>query len=140
MSHDYINDAFGEVVETAPKYREVENDAIKLLSGIAKSRISYDEIFEGFESVRKRMAELDDNTIGPGYPLWLSDFLAFHFLKWRDWYMLRKIHTEQPEKFNTEALRRRYHEIERMEHDKSFFETCRYCLSELRHKITTPDE
>lgn len=140
MSYDYINDTFGEVVETAPKYREVENDAIKLLLRIAESRISYDEIFEGFEAVRRRMVELDDNTVGPGDPLWLSEFLAFHFLKWRDWYLLQKMYTEHPEKFNTEALQRRYREIKQMGHDKSFFETCKYCLMELKHKIKTPDE
>lgn len=80
------------------------------------------------------MAELNDHTIGQGYPFWLSDFLAFHFLKWRDWYLLQKIYTEQPEKFNTEALQMRFHEIKKMEYDKSFFETCKFCLKRLKHK------
>jgi len=134
MSCDYINDAFGEAVKTSPKYQEVENEAIKLLLGIVKIRISYDEIFEGFESVARRLVELDDDTIRPGYPLWLSKFFAFHFIKRRDWYLLRKMYTEQPEKFNTAALQMRYREIEQMELDESFFETCKYCLRKLRHK------
>lgn len=140
MSYDYINDTFGEVVKTSPKYQDVENEAIKLLLGIVQSRISYDEIFEGFESVARRLVELDDDTIRPGDPLWLSKFLAFHFIKWRDWYLLRKMYTEQPEKFNTEALQMKYREIEQMGLDESFFETCRYCLSELKHKVKAQGE
>ncbi len=140
MSYDYINDTFGEVVKTSPKYQEVENEAIKLLLRIARNSIAFDEIFEGFESVRRRLVELDDNTTGPGYPLWLSKFLAFHFLKWRDWYWLQKMDTEPPEQFNTEALQMEYHEIKQMGIDESFFETCKYCLNELKHKIKTLDE
>ncbi len=135
MSYDYINDTFGEVVKTSPKYQEVEDQAIRLLLGIAKNSISYDEIFEGFEAVRRRMVELDDNTVRQGDPLWLSEFLAFHFLKWRDWYLLQKMYTEHPEQFNTKALKMEYQEIKEMEIDKSFFDTCANCLRELRHKI-----
>ncbi len=140
MSYDYINDTFGEVVKTSPKYQEVENEAIKLLLGVVKNCISYDEIFEGFESVRRRLVELDDHTTGPGYPLWLSEFLAFHFLKWRDWYLLQKMYKEHPEQFNTEDMQMEYQEIKEMEIDESFFETCTYCLRELRHKIKTLGE
>ncbi len=134
MSHDYIYDTFGEVVKTSPKYQEVENEAIKLLLRISRNSISYDKIFEGFELARRRLVELDDNRIGPGYPLWLSKFLAFHFLKWRDWYLLQKIYIEQPEQFNTEDMQMGYREIKQMGLDESFFETCKYCLKELKHK------
>lgn len=135
MSQDYINDTFGEHVSTLPKYQKVENKAIKLLVGISEKTIAYDEIYNEFESVRRAMVELDDNTIGPGYPLWLSKFLAFHFMKWRDWYMLQKIYKEQPEQFDTDEAQERYNEIKQMELDEVFFKTCRYCLGELGHKI-----
>ena len=140
MSYDYINDTFGEYVKTSPKYQEVEAQAIKLLERIVKESIAYDTIYDGFETIRRRMVELDDNTIGPGYPLWLSKFLAFHFLKWRDWYMLQKMYAEQPEKFSTEELQTRYREIVKMDLDKSLYETCKYCLKELTHKTHNFDE
>ena len=140
MSYDYINDTFGEYVKTSPKYQEVEMQAIKLLEGIAEGSVEYKSIYEGFEAVRRKMVELDDNTIGPGYPLWLSNFLAFHFLKWRNWYMLQKMYAEQPEKFSTEELQTRYREMVKMDFDKSFYETCKFCLKELRHKTRNIDE
>ena len=140
MSYDYINDTFGEFVKTSPKYQEVEMQAIKLLKGIVEKRIAYDTIYEGFEAVRRKMIELDDNTIGPGFPLWLPKFLAFHFLKWRDWYMLQKMYPEEPEQFNTEALQARYRKIVEMHLDESFYESCKCCLSELTHKMSNLDE
>lgn len=140
MSYDYINDTFGEFVKTSSKYQEVEMQAIKLLKRIVEKSIAYDSIYEGFEVVRRKMVELDDNTIGPGYPLWLSKFLAFHFLKWRDWYVLQKMYAEQPEKFSTEELQTSYREIVKMDLDTSFYETCKYCLKELRHKTHNLDE
>ena len=69
MSYDYINDTFGEFVKTLPKYQEVEMQAIKLLKRIVEKSIAYDTIYEGFEVVRRKMVEFDDNTITPGYPL-----------------------------------------------------------------------
>jgi hypothetical protein len=140
MSYDYINDTFGEFVKTSPKYQEVEMQAIKLLKGIVEKSIAYDAIYEGFEVVRRKMVELDDNTNSPGYPLWLSKFLAFNFLKWRDWYMLQKMYAEEPEKFSTQALQARYQEIVEMRLDESFYETCKYCLNELSHKMCNLDE
>lgn len=135
MSFDYIYDTFGEYIETTPRYREVENKAIRLLMRIARDEISHDAIYEGFEEVRKTMLELDDHVIRPGDPLWLTQFLTFHYFKWRDWYILNKIYTEQPERFNTEELQARYHEISQMEHDQGFFNICRTCLEELSHKV-----
>ena len=140
MSYDYINDTFGEFVKTSPKYQEVEMQAIKLLKRIVEKSIAYDTIYEDFEVVRRKMVEFDDNTISPGYPLWLSKFLAFHFSKWRDWYMLQKMYAEEPEKFSTQALQARYQEIVEMRLDESFYETCKYCLNELSHKMCNLDE
>lgn len=136
MSFDYINDTFGELTETLPKYREVERQAIMLLVEVVERKINSDAIYEGFEAVRVKMVELDDNTIEPGYPLWLSKFLAFHFIKWRDWYLLKKMHTECPERFDTEELQQKYSEIEAIRYDDTFYETCRYCVEELGFKVT----
>lgn len=140
MSYDYINDTFGENVKTLPKYQEVENEAIRLLIGIADDNIAYDAIYDGFEAVRRKMLELDDYTIEPGYPMWLSKFLAFHFLKWRNWYILQKVYSDHPEKFDTEESQTKYREISNMGLDDSFFETCRYYLSELKHKTKKINE
>ena len=128
MSYDYINDTFGEFVKTLPKYQEVEMQAIKLLKRIVEKSITYDTIYEGFEVVRRKMVEFDDNTISPGY------------LKWRDWYLLQKMYAEEPEKFSTQALQARYQEIVEMRLDESFYETCKYCLNELSHKMCNLDE
>ena len=73
-------------------------------------------------------------------PFCYCAILAFHFLKWRDWYMLQKMYAEEPEKFNTEALQARYREIVEMRLDKSFYDTCKYCLNELTHKMSNLDE
>ena len=128
MSYDYINDTFGEFVKTSPKYQKVEMQAIKLLKRIVEKSIAYDTIYEGFEVVRRKMDEFDDNTISPGY------------LKWRDWYLLQKMCAEEPEKFSTQALQARYQEIVEMRLDESFYETCKYCLNELSHKMCNLDD
>ena len=140
MSYNYINDTLGEFVKTSPKYQEVEMQAIKLLKRIVEKSIAYDTIYEGFEVVRRKMVEFDDNTISPGYPLWLSKFLAFYFLKWRYWYLLQKMYAEEPKNFSTQALQARYQEIVEMRLDESFYETCKYFLNELSHKMCNLDE
>lgn len=138
MAYDYINDTFGESVETLPKYKKVEMNAIELLVKISNKQIAYNSIFEGFEEVNKEMADFNDYTIGPGYPLWLSEFLAFHYLKWRDWYFLQKMYLEHPEKFSTKELQAEYHKIAMLNHDEAFFIVCRTCAKKLEHKIHKP--
>ena len=140
MAYEYINDTFGENVETLPKYKEVEKKAIELLVKISNKKISYDDIYEGFEQVNKTMADLNDNTIGPGYPLWLSKFLAFNYLKWRDWYLLQKMYLEQPEKFSSNKIQAMYREIAMMNHDEAFFSVCRTCAKKLEHKLHKPNK
>ena len=54
--------------------------------------------------------------------------------------MLQKMYAEQPEKFSTEELQTRYREMVKMDFDKSFYETCKFCLKELRHKTRNIDE
>ncbi len=54
--------------------------------------------------------------------------------------MLQKMYAEQPEKFSTEELQTRYREMVKMDFDESFYETCKFCLKELRHKTRNIDE
>lgn len=54
--------------------------------------------------------------------------------------MLQKIYAEEPEKFSTQALQASYQEIVEMRLDESFYETCKYCLNELSHKMCNLDE
>lgn len=143
MSHEYLDDLFGEQVETSPKYVEAEQKAIKMLwkiSTLPREKLSYDEIYEGFETVRKEFVELVDNTVEPGQPLWLSKFLSFNFLKWADWYMLRKAFTEHREQFDSEKSVNKYYEIEQMGHDEIFFKKCEYYFGKLHHKIAVKKE
>ncbi len=145
MSYEYLDDLFGEHVKTSPKYVEVEQKAIKMLwqiSALPRQELSYDEIFEGFESVRREYVELIGNTVESGQPLWLSNFLSYHFLEWANWYMLRKAFTERPEQFNSEELVNKYREIEQMDYDGKFFEKCKYCFDagKLYRKLEKTDK
>lgn len=148
MSYEYLDDLFGEQVETSPKYVKVELKAIEMLWRIIYldphnlQFSDYDEIYECFESIREEYIELIDHTVEPGQPLWLSNFLSYHFLEWADWYMLRKAYTEQPEQFNSEELVNKYRKIEQMDYDGKFFEKCKYCFytGKLYRKLEKADK
>ena len=51
------------------------------------------------------------------YPLWLNQFGANVFLRWRNWHNLRKAHQTCPEKFNTPELEAQYKNVEAMNYD-----------------------
>ena len=58
------------------------------------------------------------NVIDEDTPLWLNPFGANVFLRWRDWYNLRKTYQTYPEKFNTPELEAQYKSIESMNYDE----------------------
>lgn len=135
MSFDYLDDLFGKRVKTLPRYAAVEQEAIRLIVQLQRGEISHDTFCDGFTSVQKQMNELDDGTIESGYPLWLSQLIGFHFIKWRKWNYLRRMHREHPEQFNTPELEAQYCEIEQLDLDAQWMEKCRQCLEELSHKM-----
>lgn len=129
MSFDYINDLFGKFRKgRKTKFTDVENRAKKLLKNVYNHKISYDKFFDGYNAIMIEFRELMGNTINQDTPLWMSEFGANIFLRWRDWYILRKTHEEHPEKFNTPQLEAQFRSIESMNYDKWLREKIRYCL------------
>ena len=131
MSYDYLDDLFRKNYKTGDKYVQVEQETIRLLVKINEKKVTFDEIDQGFLSIRKQLLEVDNTVVDEGSPSWLFYLLSFHFLKWHDWHVLRKMHDEHPEKFNTEELEQAYQEIVSREMDADFIDKCCYCLSEL---------
>ena len=134
MGYDYLNDLFGKHRKTASEYVRVEDDAIVLLFKVCNDEISFDELDEGFMSVRRKMVALDNHVVGEGYPLWIDRFLAFRFARWHKWHLLRKMHEERSEEFGTPELESQYQSIADMDLDNIFMEACRDCLKELENR------
>lgn len=133
MSFDYLDDTFGKYRKAGSKYDEVEDKAISLIKGIVANTISFDEIAKGFNEVRIRLLELSNKSIDQEFPLWLNLFLGNVFYKWHQWHILRKMHTEDPEKFNEPGMEEQYQRIVNMGYDDMFIDKCQYCLEELKN-------
>ena len=131
MNYDYLYDIFRKNWKTNDKYVQVEQETIRLLVKINKQKVSVDEIDEGFLSISNQLNKIDNTVIDESSPSWLFYLLSFHFRKWHEWHILRKMHDEHPEKFNTDELEQRYHEIVSSDMDAEFIEKCWYFLSEL---------
>lgn len=132
MSFDYINDLFEKFRKgRKTKFTDVENSAKKLLKNVHNHKISEDEFFDSYNAILIEFSELMGNTINQDTPLWMSEFGANIFLRWRDWYILRKTHEEHPEKFNTPQLEAQFRSIESMNYDKWLREKIRFCLKNL---------
>lgn len=140
MSFDYLDDLFGKERPTTPRYAAVEQEAIRLLIRLHRGQISYDAFCDGFTAVQQQLIELDDHMVRAGDPLWLNQLIGFHFIKWRKWHYLRRMHREHPEQFNTPELDAQYREIEQMNFDGQWMERCRRCLEELSHKMPAANE
>lgn len=132
MSFDYINDLFGKFRKgRKTKFTDVENRAKNLLKNVYTHKISYDEFFDGYNTVIIEFRELMGNVIDEDTPLWMNEFSANIFLRWRDWHVLRKTFQEHPEKFNTPELINQYRRIESMKYDEWLKEKIKYCLDNL---------
>ncbi len=129
MSFDYIDDLFGKFRNgRKPKFTDVENRAEKFLKNVYNRKISYDEFFDGYNAVMIEFKKLLGNTIDQDIPLWMSEFSANIFLRWRDWHILRKTYDEYPEKFTTPQFETQFWSIESMDYDKWLREKIGYCL------------
>lgn len=132
MSHDYINDLFGKFRKgRKTKFSDLEATAKKIMRDIWKDKITYDEFYTGFNELIVEFNELCGNVIDENTPLWFNSFSANIFLRWRDWFFLRKTYQEHPEKFNTPELMSRYKSIESMNYDIWLKEKIKYCLDNL---------
>lgn len=132
MSHDYINDLFGRFRKgKKTKFSDHETRSKRLMENLLLGQVSYDKFYTDFSGLIGEFRELCGNVIDENTPLWFNSFSANIFLRWRDWYALRKTFQEHPEKFNTPELMAQYRNIESMNYDEWLKEKIRYCLDYL---------
>lgn len=132
MSFGYISDLFGKLRKgRATRFSGIERRTKALFNKIIDGKISYDEFYSQFQEISNEFAELRENVIDEDTPLWLNSFCAFVFLKWRSWHLLRVMHRDNPEKFNTPELEQQYQEIVGMRYDEWLKAKIRTCLKEL---------
>lgn len=132
MSFSYISDLFGKLRKgRTTRFSGIERRTKVLFNKIIDGEISYDEFYSQFQEISNEFAELRENVIDEDTPLWLNSFCAFVFLKWRSWHLLRVMHRDNPEKFNTPELEQQYQEIVGMRYDEWLKAKIRTCLKEL---------
>lgn len=132
MSFGYISDLFGKLRKgRTTRFSGIERRTKALFNKIIDGKISYDEFYSQFQEISNEFAELRENVIDEDTPLWLNSFCAFVFLKWHSWHLLRVMHRDNPEKFNTPELEQQYQEIVGMRYDEWLKAKIRTCLKEL---------
>lgn len=132
MSFSYISDLFGKLRKgRTTRFSGIERRTKALFNKIIDGKISYDEFYSQFQEISNEFAELRENVIDEDTPLWLNSFCAFVFLKWHSWHLLRVMHRDNPEKFNTPELEQQYQEIVGMRYDEWLKAKIRTCLKEL---------
>lgn len=120
-------------------YYNVEKDAIDLLSKISNRELTFNEIDEVFVAIHKKMNNLmnedDDGVIvlSEETPFWITELISWHFIEWHQWHMLRRVSVELPERFN-ETLKEKYQEMECLNLDERFMETCEQYFTMLKNK------
>ena len=129
MSFDYLNDLFGKFRKRKiTRFSDIENRAKSLLNSIFNQQMSYDDFAKQFGETLIQFQELMGNVIDQDTPLWLNQFGANVFLRWRDWHNLRKTYKTFPEKFNIPELEAQYKSIELMNYDDWLMSKIKYCL------------
>lgn len=81
------------------------------------------------------MNEDDDGVIvlSEETPFWITELISWHFIEWHQWHMLRRVSVELPERFN-ESLKEKYQEMECLNLDERFMETCEQYFTMLKNK------
>lgn len=121
------------------KYYNIEKDAVDLLSKISNRELTFNEIDEVFVAIHKKMNNLmnedDDGVIvlSEETPFWITELISWHFIEWHQWHMLRRVSVELPERFN-ESLKEKYQEMECLNLDERFMETCEQYFTMLKNK------
>lgn len=135
MSFDYVNDIFGKSRgghET--RYTPVERQAISVIRQYFNKEIDSKAFAETMQGVRKSFIGLDrkdehgNTVIDQDVPLWLSNFLAFKFLRWHDYYAIQEAAGIKPEL----RLDPRWPDIMKLarQYERDLHQAMEYCLNE----------
>ena len=136
MKIDDISDLSCRGGERAEMYADIEARAVELLKGGVAGTISLDELDSGLLCLQRAMAEAEKGevVVDEHYPMWLAQLFAYSYRDWHLWRVLFRMHREHPEQFADPKERADYREIERMNYDERFIESCRYYIEKNEKK------
>ncbi len=132
MSFNYLYDLFGKFRKRkCNKFTDLERKATKMLKDVRRGSISLDEFCENYPEIIHEFNDLSGNVIDENTPGWILMFSSNVFLRWRDWHVLKSMHTKYPQKFSDPKSEKQYQEIADMNFDEWLMSKIDYCLENL---------
>ena len=103
MSHNYLNDPFGEYRGYNTRYTPHEKHAIVVIRQFYNQEIDKNTFAKEMLEIREtimalRTKDKDGNPIfDQDVPIWLFDFIAFYFLRWNDYKLIQEAAINNPQ-------------------------------------------
>ncbi len=136
MAYEYLSDLFGKLRgNRKTPYTPIEKKAIQWMKDFVEKRRSgmdfadeFREILREFNAVCDEIGHFNKDT-----PLWLNTIGGFHFSKW---YRYQQVYWYLHDHYDelTESQLEDYRQLQELNYDENFRETCRNCLKELSQK------